>query len=159
MKKFLSLILAISFMLALTACKNEAQEQLVVYSFYGENDCFKISNGTIVLSDSEDIFYGGSLHVTEPESIIDISSYKATFYTVTDGQREIILVDELHNSSSAELLEVSLGKIVANDSELNQQFKNIEQLNGKVFCELETTDKEGNKNSYTIEMELTKITK
>ena len=58
MKKLIVLILALSFMFALTACKNKAQEQLVVYSFYGENECFAISNGTIVLSNSEDIFYG-----------------------------------------------------------------------------------------------------
>ena len=98
-------------------------------------------------------------YFNEGASIINISSYRATFYTIIDGQQEIILVDELHNSSSAELLEISLGKKAVNDSEFNKQFKNIDELNGKVFCEMKTTDIEGNENSYTIELELTKITK
>lgn len=32
-----------------------------VYSFSGENDEMQISNGVIVLRDTDDIFYGGIL--------------------------------------------------------------------------------------------------
>ena len=94
MKKLTAIILALLFVLMLTACNNVKQEQLVVYSFYGESDCFEISNGTIILSDSEDVFYGGNLKVNQPESIQNITSYKAAFYTMIDGQQETILIDE-----------------------------------------------------------------
>jgi hypothetical protein len=141
----------------LTACNNQKQEQLIVYSFYGENECFEISNGTIVLSDSEDVFYGGNLQVNQPEAIQNITSYKATFYTMIDGQQETILIDELHNISSTELLGVDLGKKVSNNPEISNQFKNIEEANGKFWCELKVTDTEGINNSYKIELNLIKI--
>ena len=89
MKKVTALVLVFLLVLTLTACTNETQEQLVVYSFYGENECFVISNGTIVLSNSEDVFWGGNLQVTQSESINDITSCKATFYTMVDGKQEI----------------------------------------------------------------------
>ena len=157
MKKLTAIILALLFVLMLTACNNVKQEQLVVYSFYGESDCFEISNGTIILSDSEDVFYGGNLKVNQPESIQNITSYKAAFYTMIDGQQETILIDELNNVSSAELLGVDLGKKVSNSSEISNQFRNIEDANGKFWCELKVTDKEGNSNSYKIELNLIKI--
>ena len=157
MKKLTAIILALLFVLMLTACNNVKQEQLVVYSFYGESDCFEISNGTIILSDSEDVFYGGNLNVNQPEAIQNIASYKAAFYTMIDGQQETILIDELNNVSSTELLGVDLGKKVSNSSEISNQFRNIEDANGKFWCELKVTDKEGNSNSYKIELNLIKI--
>ena len=157
MKKLTALFLAFLFVLMLTACNNQKQEQLIVYSFYGENECFEISNGTIVLSDSEDVFYGGNLQVNQPEAIQNITSYKATFYTMIDGQQETILIDELHNISSTELLGVDLGKKVSNNPEISNQFKNIEEANGKFWCELKVTDTEGINISYKIELNLIKI--
>ena len=157
MKKLTAIILALLFVLMLTACNNVKQEPLVVYSFYGESECFEISNGTIILSDSEDVFYGGNLNVNQPEAIQNITSYKATFYTMIDGQQETILIDELHNISSTELLGVDLGKKVSNNPKISNQFKNIEEANGKFWCELKVTDTEGINNSYKIELNLIKI--
>ena len=157
MKKLTAIILALLLVLTLTACNNAKQEQLVVYSFYGESGCFEISNGTIVLSESEDVFYGGNLQVNQPESIRNIASYKVTFYVMIEGQQETILVDELNNISSTELLCVDLGKKVSHSSEISKQFKNMEDANGKFWCELKVTDKEGNSNSYKIELNLIKI--
>jgi hypothetical protein len=159
MKKITILVLLFLLTLTLTSCVNEKQEQLAVYSFYGKNENFIISNGTIVLSNSEDIFWGGNLQAAQSESISDISSYKATFYTMVDGKQEIILVDEFQNLSTSELLGVDLGKKFSNDSAISKQFMEIEKSNGKLYCELKITDREGNKNSYTIELELTKVTK
>ena len=147
MKKLTAIILALLFVLMLTACNNVKQEQLVVYSFYGESDCFEISNGTIILSDSEDVFYGGNLKVNQPESIQNITSYKAAFYTMIDGQQETILIDELNNVSSTELLGVDLGKKVSNSSEISNQFRNIEDANGKIWYELKATEIQDNKNN------------
>ena len=157
MKKLIALILAFSFVLTLTACKNATQEQPTVYSFYGKNECFEITNGIIVLSASEDVFCGGTLRVNKPKSIADITSYRATFYTMVDGQQETIHIDELQNVSSAELSVIDFGKKVINRSEISKQFKIIEENNGKFWCELKVTDADGNIDSYTIELELLKI--
>ena len=157
MKKLTTLFFLLLFVFMLTACDNAKQEQLIVYSFYGDTECIEISNGTIVLSDSKEIFYGGNLQVNQPESIQNIKSYKATFYTMIDGQQEIIYVDEFHNVSSTELLGIDLGKMVSNGSDVNNQFKNIEEINMNFCCELKVTDTEGNSNSYTIDLELIKI--
>ena len=157
MKKLIALIFALLFVLALTACKNTKQEQQTVYSFYGKKECFEITNGTIVLSNSADVFCGGTLRVNKPMSIKDITSCRATFYTAIDGQQETIHIDELQNVSSAELSVIDFGKKIINRSEISKQFKIIEENNGKFWCELKVTDTEGNSNSYTIELELLKI--
>ena len=159
MRKITALVLVFLLVLTLTACTNETQEQLVVYSFYGENECFIISNGTIVLSNAEDVFWGGNLQATQSESINDITSYKATFYTMVDGKQEIILIDAFQNLSTSELLGVDLGKKFSNDSAISKQLVEIEKSNGKLYCELKITDRDGNKNSDTIELELTKVTR
>ena len=101
MKKITILVLLFLLTLTLTSCVNEKQEQFAVYSFYGKNENFIISNGTIVLANSEDIFWGGNLQAAQSESISDISSYKATFYTMVDGKQEIIHVDEVQNLSNS----------------------------------------------------------
>ena len=118
MKKITILVLLFLLTLTLTSCVNEKQEQLAVYSFYGKNENFIISNGTIVLANSEDIFWGGNLQAAQSESISDISSYKATFYTMVDGKQEIIHVDEVQNLSNSYLLEIDFGKKFGKDSSI-----------------------------------------
>ena len=159
MKKITILVLLFLLTLTLTSCVNEKQEQFAVYSFYGKNENFIISNGTIVLSNSEDIFWGGNLQAAQSESISDISSYKATFYTMVDGKQEIIHVDEVQNLSNSYLLEIDFGKKFGKDSSIKKQLIEIDKSNGKLYCELKITDREGNKNNYSIELEMTKVTK
>ena len=76
---------------------------------------------------------------------------------MVDGQQEIILVDELQNISSAELLDIDLGKKVSNGSEISNQFKSNEDANVELQCDLKVTDTAGNSNSYTIELNLLEI--
>ena len=154
MKKFVAFISALSMVLAFTSCKNSEKDQTTVYSFSGKNESVSISNGTVVLTDYEEVFYGGNLNFVQPENI---SSYRATFYIMTDGQQETVFVDELSDVSPAELLNFDLGKKVGNNSEISKQFRNIEDADGKFWCELKVTDAQGNSNSYSVELELVKV--
>ena len=112
MKKLLAFFLVFSCLLPLTACQTQAEDQLIVYAFHGENEYFTITNGTIVFSDSQEVFYGGNLLPVQSNFITDIASYTATFYTIVDGQQETILIDSLSNFSSAELVNIDFGKKV-----------------------------------------------
>ena len=158
MRKLIVFIFSLSFILTLTACMNAKETQHAVYSFYGEDGYFEISNGAIVLSDSEDIFYGGNLRVSPSSSISNITSYKATFYIMIDGQQKTIFANEFRNYSSAELVVIDLGKKVSKHPDISNQFKNIEEKNAKFWCELEVSDAEGNRNCYTIVLKLIQIT-
>lgn len=61
----------------LSGCgKEPAKKPLDVYSFCGENANFSISNGIIVLSFTEEIFYGGNLD----GELSDVVGYSMTFY-------------------------------------------------------------------------------
>ena len=158
MRKLIAFIFSLSFILTLTACTNAKETPHAVYSFYGEDGYFEISNGTIVLSDSEDIFYGGNLRVSPSSSISNITSYKATFYIKIVGQQKTIFANEFRNYSSAELVVIDLGKKVSKHPDISNQFKNIEEKNAKFWCELEVSDAEGNRNCYTIVLKLIQIT-
>lgn len=153
-KTFIILMLMVLF---LTGCSDTKEKQFVVYSFYGENEILKISNGTIIFSDSEDVFYGGHLQLNNSNSIKNIAAYKATFYTMIDGQQEIIHTDELSNISSSELLNIDFGKKVFDNSQISNHFNNVEKENGNLWCQLKITDIDGNSNSYIIELKPMKI--
>ena len=57
------LVLFFCCCLMLTGCgaSSKGEPSLVVYSFKGENEQFSISNGVIVLTPNEEIFFGGDL--------------------------------------------------------------------------------------------------
>lgn len=159
MKKLLAFFLVFSCLLPLTACQTQAEDQLIVYAFHGENEYFTITNGTIVFSDSQEVFYGGNLLPVQSNFITDIASYTATFYTIVDGQQETILIDSLSNFSSAELVNIDFGKKVTKGPEISKYFQDIEESNRSLWCELSITDKSGNLNCYNIELKLIAITK
>ena len=158
MKKLMLLALVLILALTLNACINEKTEPTVVYSFYGQCDDYVISNGTIVLSGSENIFYGGNLQAAKPENFKNISSYTATFYIEVGDKQEIVFVDKLLNNSSVKLLNSDLGKTISDDSGMYELFSELYNSNGSFWCDLKTTDIDGNSYSDSIALELTKIT-
>jgi len=68
MKKLIALVLALvcvlSLALSFTGCSTTVL-QTSVYSFGGANEYFAISNGVIVLDDSTETFYGGTISAEE----------------------------------------------------------------------------------------------
>lgn len=78
----------------LSGCgKEPAEESLVVYSFCGENANFSISNGVIVLSSIEEIFYGGNLD----GELSDIVGYSMTFYIPVGNDERILLSNSVED--------------------------------------------------------------
>lgn len=65
MGKMKNLTIFVMIALILAGCKQAEKEQLRVYSFAGANENFTISNGVVVLHDSEEIFDGGKLDTRE----------------------------------------------------------------------------------------------
>ena len=54
------------------------EEPIRVYAFRGENDQFSVSDGVIVMSEEEDVFYGGTLEA-KGEHLSDLSAYSISF--------------------------------------------------------------------------------
>lgn len=98
MKRLMAFMLAMISVLALGGCnntkqeQNEKQEQVLTYSFHGSNEYLAIINGSIVLSDTEELFDGGNLEITQSDICEDVTSYFTTFYTHVNGKREIIVL-------------------------------------------------------------------
>ena len=86
------LILLVFCCLILSGCgtSTESEPSLTVYSFSGENEQLSISNGVIVLTPDEEIFYGGDLTGKE-ETLSDIAEYSTTFYAMSDNEQKTLL--------------------------------------------------------------------
>ncbi len=158
MKKIVALFLLVSCVLTLSACNNTKQEKTRVYSFTGGNEEYVITNGVVVLTDEEDIFYGGELQVQKPDGIKNIASYRAEFYTRIDGEENVVLVSAMDNASSSEMLNIDFGKASGNGKMLDNNFGKMDELQDDFWCELKIKDTQGNQNSYIIDLTLTEIT-
>ncbi len=158
MKKIIALLLLVSCMVTLSACNNAKQEKTRVYSFTGENEEYVITNGVVVLTDEEDVFYGGELKAIQPDGIKNIASYRAEFYTRIGDEEDVILVSAMDNDSSSEMLNVDFGMASGNGKMLDDNFSNMDESQGDFWCELRIKDTQGNQNSYIIDLTLTEIT-
>lgn len=90
----LTLMLCVGMLAGCSQNGENKSEKITVYSFCGENEQFAVTNGVIVISADEEIFYGGDLKVTDDEYFSDITSYSVKFYTMTNGETRTIM----HNS-------------------------------------------------------------
>lgn len=159
MKKKLFAFAAI-LLLALTGCANDEAnteaESLRVYSFHGENEQFAIANGVIVLSDTEDVFYGGDLSVKEG-ALTGISSFTTTFYYLSDGEENTLLsnavTDQTGGSAhvSGDLGSRSGSRLASRADD------DITDLQNNLFFELTTTDQNGEENVYLLQLTVKEI--
>ena len=91
------LVLFFCCCLILTGCgaSSKGEPSLVVYSFKGENEQISISNGVIVLTPNEEIFYGGDL-TGKQEALSDVVEYSAAFYAVSGNEQKTLSVSYTH---------------------------------------------------------------
>ena len=157
MMKRKSLVFAALLMLAF-GCGKAEQERLTVYSFSGENEQIAVSNGVIVLSDTEEIFAGGSLEVND-DCLTDIASYSTTFYILSDGQKNIICSDRIENKTeeTGVLVSDDLGKLTGEDIVSSAAGDN-DALKNNLYFELTATDQNGMETVYRLPLSLTEIT-
>jgi len=153
MKKMIAMILILVCTLVMVGCNNTKQTETTTYTFRGEHDYFAISNGTIVLSDIDELFDGGDLHITQSDVLNDIVSYSTTFYTIIDGEKTTILSNSVIDQTGGVIsVEGDLGKSSGEGSIIGRKVENIDELKDNLWFELETTDLDGKENVYQIQL-------
>ena len=152
MKKLIAMLLILVCVLTMVGCNNTKQTE-TTYTFRGEHDYFEISNGTIVLSDTDELFDGGDLHITQSDVLNNIVSYSTTFYTIIDGERRTILSNSvIDQTGGAVNVEGDLGKSSGEGVIIGSKVENIDELKDNLWFELETTDLDGKENVYQIQL-------
>lgn len=150
MKKLIALVLMLICMLGLVGCSNH-QEEVVTLSFRGEHEYFAISNGSIILNDTEEVFEGGNLEIVQPDLFADVVSFSTAFYTVRSEEKHIILSNSvIDQTGSAVNISGDLGKIAGSDI-IGREIESIDNL----WFELKTTDLNGKENVYQLQLTLT----
>ena len=135
--------------------KNEVSESTInanknpsgTYLFSGENESIKITNGSIIFGEINEVFSGGNLEILQPDLFADISSYSTTFYTLrNNGER-----NDFHSTNvtgvrnGAESINSDLGSSSSNGFRVI----NLEQ---GLWFELITTDVNGKEDKYLLEL-------
>ena len=163
MKKIKTLLLLTLLCVGMfTGCSvnnEETQEKLSVYSFYGEAEAFAIVNGVIVISADKEVFYGGDLKVTDDECFSDVASYSVTFYTLKNGEKRTIMSNSVVDQTGSTVnVAGDLGKMSGEDIIIGSKVKNANELANNLYFELNTTDLNGDQNTYQIQLTITEIT-
>lgn len=159
MKKMKALVFMSILILALTGCEKTEQEQLIVYSFSGENEQFAVSNGIIVLNGTEEIFVGGNLKITD-DLFTDIASYSTTFYTMSGNEKDIILSNSVVDMAGGKVnISDDLGQVSGDSIIRRIKIDDTSDLENILYFELTMKDKNGKEIVYQLQMSLTEITK
>ena len=137
----------------LSGCgKDSEKESLVVYSFCGEIANFSISNGVIVLSSTEEIFYGGNLD----GELSDVVGYSMTLYIPFDNHERILLSNSVEDMTGGT---ISIAGEIGKASGDILTAAEIEELQNNLFFRLKTTNLKGEENEYQLQLALTEITR
>ena len=151
MKKFIVLVFAVVYVLALVGC----QEQVSTCSFRGEHEYFVISNGSITLEDKEVVFDGGNIEITQSGFFDEVASYTTTFYMLTNEEQKVILSNtEINQTGVAAIIDSDLGSI-SGEGILTNGVKSVDDLKDNLWFELKTTDLNGKENVYQLQLILT----
>lgn len=160
MKKIKAFAFALILLLLFTACGQEEQGRLTVFSFSGKEEQFSVSNGVIVLSDAEEIFHGGDLKAADGFSS-DAVSYTTTFYLLSGNEKKVFLSNAVHDMTGAGLrVPQDLGQ-VSGEHILPEEIKteDINALNQSFYFELIAVNQSGEERVYQLPLSLTEITK
>ena len=147
-------MLCLCVVLMLAGCNDT--EQITTYTLRGEHDYFAISNGSITLSDAEEVFDGGDLQITQSGVFEEVASYSTTFYMIADGERRIILSNSVVDQTGGTIsIEGDLGKGTGDGFIIGNKVEKIDDLKENLWFELKTTDLNGNEEAYQVQLTLT----
>lgn len=135
----------------LSACgTTPAEEPVVVYTFSGENELFSISNGVVVLTPTQEIFYGGNLD----GELSDVVAYTTTFY-IQSGSDNIILLSNSVTDMTGGTRGIAgeTGKI---SGDILKEAE-ADNLQNKLYFELKTTNLNDEKNTYQLQLAVTEV--
>lgn len=160
MRKIVAFALLFVCILQFAGCgatvSDEQKEYTVVYSFCGENDYFAVSNGVVVLTESEETFYGGDL---EPrEDFTEIQSCSMTYYIMNGEEKNVVLSNDIHDMTGGKVnIAGDIGKISGEKVISDDKVESPKDLINNLLLELTITDLSGNENTYEISMSLTEV--
>ena len=154
MRKLTAFLCILLSVLMLAGCNDT--EQITTYTLRGEHDYFAISNGSITLSDTEEVFDGGDLQITQSGVFEEVASYSTTFYMIADGERRIILSNSVVDQTGGTIsIEGDLGKGTGDGFIIGNKVEKIDDLKENLWFELKTTDLNGNEEVYQVQLILT----
>jgi len=154
MRKLTAFLCILLSVLMLAGCNDT--EQITTYTLRGEHDYFAISNGSITLSDAEEVFDGGDLQITQSGVFEEVASYSTTFYMIADGERRIILSNSVVDQTGGTIsIEGDLGKGAGDGFIIGNKVGKIDDLKENLWFELKTTDLNGNEEAYQVQLTLT----
>lgn len=160
MRKIVAVLLTTVFSCTiLTGCgtssKDEQRQPLAVYSFSGEDEHFSVSNGVIVLSSSEEIFYGGGLEANQ-EEFNDITAYSMTFYIMSGDGKDILMSNSMEDMTGRTVdISGDIGKSSGDGTILREP---TDELQNNLYFELETTNLDGETSNYQLKLSVIEIT-
>lgn len=156
MKRALIFMLVLTFVLSFAGCST-IELQTSVYSFSGANEYFGINNGVIVLDDSTEVFYGGTISAEE-DFFAEATSYSVTFYISLDGEKKVILSSKVVDlTGEAVVFSGEIGSISGDDVLTQNKIDEIDDLRYNLYCDLSVTNKDGTESVYSVQMTLTEI--
>lgn len=133
---------------------SKENESLTVYSFSGENDQLSISNGVIILNNTEEIYYGGTLS-TKEGNFSDITVFTDSLYVNDRSERRILFTNSVVDETGGTIIvshetgKIS-GDILNNEEEIDWE--------NNLYYELKTTNLNGEEEIYQLQLALTEIT-
>ncbi len=134
--------------------KDKQEQSISVYSVSGENEYFSISNGILVLTSAEDIFYGGDLKETQTE-FDDITAYTVTFYVISDNEEHVLMSNRMEEETGRGInISGSIGKLTGHFVEQDADIT----LDNSMYCQLETTNLAGEEKEYLLPLNVTEVT-
>ena len=153
MKKIVAILLAVTMSCTVfMGCGGEKlkeKEDISVYSFSGENEQIKISNGVIAILPEEQTVYGGDLEMKQKE-LADIVSCSMTYYTLSEEGKKVLWTDKVKDvEGKKEDISGSLGQVTGENM--------IKEVNENIFFELEMTSSNGEKKKYQLELPITEV--
>lgn len=151
---FFTILIGCTMFAGCSTAPEEVQEPPVVYSFSGENEQFKISNGVIVLTSTEDILYGGDLEEKQG-NLSDVTAFTITFYVISGDEKEVLLSNRVVDMTGKTVtIPGKLGKITGDIIKKEE----ADELLNNLYFELETTNSNSKKSTYPLHLTVTEIT-
>lgn len=155
---FIASVLCIGILVGCSRNDELDQNSSIVYSFSGANEYFAVTNGTVILNDEEEVFFGGNLNVTDEGALGNIASYSATFYTMIDGEKHIIMSNSVVDQTGGKIsISGDLGEISGEDQIIRNKIGDTLDWENHLYFELATTDLDNEENTYQIQLAVTEV--
>ena len=134
------------------------EEYTAVYSFSGSNEQFAISNGSILLSDTESVFRGGNFE-EKSDTFRDIVSYSMTFYIISGEEKVVILSNVVEDLTGQPVhLSGEIGTITVEDIPPKFFTSNPQNWKNNLCFELKTIDSNQKETVYQLSLSVAEIT-